>query len=126
MVGKGNFKLQFSLDEETKDFDLKVANPNPSNKAKLDPNLIVEYDKLPLKALSEEGKEGKEGVPTIEGIIKFNSQSIIQEYRESAWSPDLMQLWIDRKCYGDLIQDIHFEGVKCSSGVMSELLDLTL
>ena len=77
------------MDEETKDFALKVANPNPSNKAKLDPNLIVDYDKLPLKALSEEGKEGKR-VPTIKGIIKFNSKLIIQDNRESAWSPDLM------------------------------------
>ena len=86
----------------------------------------MEYDKLPLKALSEEGKEGIEGVPTIEGIIKFDSHSIIKEDKRNAWSPDLMQLWIDRKCQGDLINDIHFEGVKCSSGVMSELLDLTL
>ena len=59
MVGKGNFKLEFTLDQETKDFALRVANPNPTNKAKLDPKLMVEYDRLPIKALSEEEKEGK-------------------------------------------------------------------
>ena len=53
MVGKGNFKLEFSLDKETQNFALKVANPNPSNKAKHDPKKIVEYDTIPIKALSE-------------------------------------------------------------------------
>ena len=69
--------------------------------------------------------EGK-GVQTIDGVIKFNDQSIIKEEKKVAWSPDLMQLWIDQKFYGEFITEIHFEGVNCSTGVMSELLDLTL
>ena len=49
----GNFKLQFNLDKKTKEFTLNVANPNKSNKAVLDTR-VLDYDKLPLKALSDE------------------------------------------------------------------------
>ena len=49
----GNFKLQFNLDKKTKEFTLNVANPNKSNNAVLDTR-VLDYDKLPLKALSDE------------------------------------------------------------------------
>ena len=82
----GNFKLQFNLDKDTKEFTLNVANPNKSNKAVLDTR-VLDYDKLPLKALSD-GKwlailltcslisliysEEEKDVLTIEGSIMFD------------------------------------------------------
>ena len=64
----GNFKLQFNLDKKTKEFTLNVANPNKSNNAVLDTR-VLEYDKLPLKALSDE-EESK--VQIIKGKILFD------------------------------------------------------
>ena len=37
-----------------------------------------------------------------------------------------MQFWIDSKRTGEYTQEVKFDGVKCKTGVMSELLDVTL
>ena len=53
---KGNFKLQFDRDEETNYFSLKVGNLNNTKNSNMNTEMI-DYDRIPLKALSEE--EGK-------------------------------------------------------------------
>ena len=62
----------------------------------------------------------------IEGKILFDQIPIIKENKKTVWSPDLMQLWIDTKKIGEYTQEVTFDGVDCLSGVMNELLDVTL
>ena len=74
-----------------------------------------------LVNLEEESKELK-----IKGKIEFDKIAMIEENKDVVWSPDLMQLYIDTKRTEEFLQEVKFDGVKCITGVMNELLDVTL
>ena len=85
---------------------------------------MIEYERLPLKALTDEEEQK---LNTIEGVVKFNRRSVIEENKKNnAWSPSFVQKQIDDKLNGEPVHEVLFDGVMCSSGVMNELLDLTL
>ena len=53
IINQRNIKLEFNFDNESKDFTLRVGKPKPPSTEVLENNMI-EYERLPLKALSDE------------------------------------------------------------------------
>ena len=62
----------------------------------------------------------------ISGVIKFNHLAFVDMEQEKVWSPNMMHWFLDVTLGGEVVQEVLFDGISCHSGVMNELLDMTL